>query len=390
MLKQPSFTQQEYQDRLARVQRAMADRGLGLLVCHNLANICYLCGFQTLGSYGYGFYELIVPADGQPTLFASDFESHNARIFSWLADVVTYDVPPDADRGPVAVLANLLTDRGWAEARIGVETGHYAMTVGQYRQLTARLSKADLVDATDLVDTVKIVKSSAEIDVLKRAAALTTAGMLDGIDAARPGATDNAVAAAMYARVIRDGGEYFSLQPIVTTGRRSGIPHSTFRRQTLASGDNGFLELSAAVERYSAPCLRTVCLGQPSDAVKRAFDGCLAGTDSLIENIRPGASGRQVARRAAAALRAVEPDLLWHGYYAYSVGLTFPPACSDCVSPCEITEKNDLTLAAGMVFHASISLRQVGQFGVTLGDTVLVTETGSQRLTQVPRQLFVR
>lgn len=40
--------------------------------------------------------------------------------------------------------------------------------------------------------------------------------------------------------------------------------------------------------------------------------------------LRDGASTRAAARQAGEALRAIEPNLVWHGYYGYSVGLTFP------------------------------------------------------------------
>ena len=70
---------------------------------------------------------------------------------------------------------------------------------------------------------------------------------------AREGAPDTAVAAAAYDTAIRQGAEYFSLQPIVTVGPRSGIPHSTFRRVPLRKGDCAFIEVSAAFERYAAP-----------------------------------------------------------------------------------------------------------------------------------------
>lgn len=365
----------------------MREREVDVFLCHNLANICYLTGFQTLGSYGYGHYAALVPAHGKPTLFASDFESHNARIYSWLDDIVTYGVMPSHQGGPVEELARLLQKLGFARARIGYETSHFAMTLEEAERLRSNLPRARFEDVTGLADPIKIIKSPAEIAVMRQTAGLTSASLLAGIAAAKEGGADNVIAAAMYAAAVAGGAEYFSLQPIVTTGRRSGIPHSTFRRTPLRCGDVVFLEAAASYQRYSAPAMRAVFIGRPSAEVRRAHDACRASVETLLENIRGGASGATIAARADQRLRAIEPALVWHGYFGYSVGLTFPPMCTDCQINSSITTKRDLILQPGMVFHCNTSLRKLGWFGVAVGETVLVTQNGCETLTNVPREL---
>ena len=105
----------------------------------------------------------------------------------------------------------------------------------------------------------------------------------------------------------------------------------------------------------------------------------------LIEHIRPGALGREVAAKAGKALRHVPDDLVWHGYYGYSVGIGFPPTWSDC--PVYITDSDEVELKAGMVFHCNTSLRDVGRCGTACGETVLVTADGCEVLTSLPRTL---
>jgi Xaa-Pro aminopeptidase len=150
------------------------------------------------------------------------------------------------------------------------------------------------------------------------------------------------------------------------------------------------MEVCAVHKRYNASGLRTVVIGKPGDEVKRAHDACLAGVTTVIDHLRSGASAQDAARHAGNALRAIEPDLVWHGYYGYSVGLAFPPACTDCQHNSSIVEQEELILQPGMVFHCSVSLRKVRHFGVTVGDTVVVTEQGHQVLTNAPRELIVK
>ena len=385
-----SFSEEEYHRRLQAVQQIMAREELEALVVSDLTSICYLCGFQTIGSYSYGMYALIVGQYGEPTLFTSDFESYNAQLDVWLDDVVTYEYQNQLMRSPAAQLADLVQQQGHTTGRIGCEQGHFAMTVREFRDFSEALSGVEIVDASDLIEQVRVIKSDDEIAVMRRAAELTTAGMNAGIAAAAEGNTDNDIAAAAYDTIVRGGGEYFSLQPIVTSGRRSGIPHSTFRRNQLRQGDCVLMEVSAAWQRYSAPTMRTVAIGAPSDEIRRTFDGCLASVSTFMDNARDGASGQEVARRAGNALRAIVPDLVWHGCYAYSVGLGFPPMCTDCKLTGGVTETREFILQAGMTFHCSTSLRKAGEFGVTVSETILITGTGCEALTAVPQELFVR
>ena len=180
------------------------------------------------------------------------------------------------------------------------------------------------------------------------------------------------------------------MQPIVTSGRRSGIPHSSFHRTPLEEGDVLLLEFSTAYQRYDVHAMRTASVGEPPAEVRRAFDACLASVETLYENMRGGANAREIALKARARLRAIEPDLLWHGHYGYSMGLTFPPACTDLIDAVVLSETSDAILQPGMVLHCSTSLREIGQYGTAVSECVLVTEDGCEILTQFPRQLNVR
>src|SRR5438445_387278 len=80
----------------------------------------------------------------------------------------------------------------------------------------------------------------------------------------------------------------FEIVPIVTSGRRSGIPHTTFRRVRLEAGDPVFIEVCGTYQRYSAPMLRTASIGEPAPEIRRAFDTCRASVEALIAEIRPG------------------------------------------------------------------------------------------------------
>ena len=127
---------------------------------------------------------------------------------------------------------------------------------------------------------------------------------------------------------------------------------------------------------------------QPSEFVKRTWEAARACVNTVIDHMKPGEVAAAVAARGKEQLSSLPPDIVWHGCYAYSIGLGFPPKWDDC--PVAVEEGADTILQPGMVFHTSCSLRDVGRFGVTFGDTVLITDHGCEVLTGVPRELVVK
>ena len=374
-----SFSVEEYRARVGQVQARIHALGLDALLVRDRANICYLTGFENC--YMVAYYAAIVPASGEPILVASEFEMLNAQVSSWCASRVTFPVLSD----PSVTTCRTIHERGWGRGRLGIEAS--VMTVHEHTALATRLPEATFIDAASLLAEVKVLKSRAEIEYLREAGRLTTKGVEAALGEVGVGKTDNQAAAAASAAMIAGGSEFMCIDPIVTVGRRSGIPHTTFRRAVIQAGDSVLVEAAACVCRYSAPLMRTAAVRPLSDPIRRAADACRDSLNVLIDKMRPGNSAAEVARHAKAAWSPLCDQLMWHGIYAYSVGLGFPPNWND--APLCVQEDADFVLRAGMCFHATTSLRQAGQFGTAMSETVLITDETNEVLTGAPRELFV-
>src|SRR4051794_38740695 len=107
------------------------------------------------------------------------------------------------------------------------------------------------------------------------------------------------------------------------------------------------------------------------------FDMCLASVNSSISNLKSGAMGGEVAAASEQAIGPLPKGWVWHGYYAYSIGLGFPPEWADC-GDIDVVKGNKSILQPGMVFHCSTSIRDPGRLGATCSETVLITESGCE------------
>ena len=381
-LQQHAFSREEYCGRVSRVQVAMAEQGVDALLTSSLSNICYLTGFETLATWKT--FSLLIPSHGEPVLVGEDFELHNALAGCWINDFVSFPCM----EGQTGQLNDLIRARDLADRRIGVNRSDAAARDELCFLTKDALPDAELVELPYLIESIKAIKSRAEIKYLRAAARLSSEAMSAAIAMTGQGKTDNDVAAVAYESVIAGGSEYMCLAPVVTVGRRSGIPHTTHRRIPIEVGDAVFLEIGACIARYTAPMMRTVAIGPCSQELQRMAEASATSVDTLIDHIRPGVPGGEIARYAGETLRGLPAELIWHGYYGYSVGLGFPPVWAD--APVHIRDGSDSVIEAGMVFHCNTSLRRAGEYGASCGETVLVTEDGCEVLTAVPRGLQIK
>ena len=379
---EPAFPEEEYQGRIERVREGMTERGVDVLLVQHPSSVTYLSGYQSF-SMNNG-ETVILPIDDEPSLIVHGPEIGGALLHSWFGRILGY--PPG--KAYESYVTGLLSDQGFGRAKVGVEMRSQAVTAAANATLTEGLPDADLVDASGLLDTVRLIKSEREIEHLQRAARFTDAGMSAAVEAASEGVTDNDVAAAAYHAMASAGSDYLSHCVVVTSGRRSGILHSTYKRNRIMAGDPILLEMGGCWQRYTSPLMRAVSIGEPSPEVRRAADACLNALDNVLSTIRPGVTAHEVAQAGWQALNEAGPGLVSHGNFGYGVGLGFPPTWADWTGRIELGVET--VLRPSMVFHHPVALRKLGEFGVAVSETSVVTDEGPRVFGTVERQLFVK
>jgi Xaa-Pro aminopeptidase len=282
----------------------------------------------------------------------------------------------------------MLTECGVTSGSLGIEGSGEQLSAQTRAFLVDAIPNAIFSDASDLIRRVRVIKTPSELAVMRQAAKLTAAGMQAAVERTEMGCRDHDIAAAMYNRLIADGSEYMCAPPVVSAGRLAGVPHSNHRGVLLQQGDSVLLECSGCIHRYNAPLMRAVVLGEPEAIVRRMSDACLAALNAIIEAMAPGKSFHDVAKVGEAAIAQAGSEMLFHHDCGYSVGLGFPPTWADC--DLRILLGDETVLEPGMVFHIPMSLRYPGRYGVAVSETVAISETGNEVLTQMERHIFQR
>lgn len=371
-----AFPRDELRARLERFRSVLRERGIDLFMTSGPENIFYLSGQQTPGYYT--FQCLAVPAEGEPFLVIRGLEAMNARANSFIADITGYD---DGEH-PAACVAEVLKSRGWIGRRIALDRNAWYLTVNLYARLVQEIGEP--LDGSLLVEQLRRVKSPFELGMLEKAAAANDAGMQAGLAAVRIGASENDVAAAILQASVAAGGEYVGMEPFVTSGPRSGIPHTTWRRRRFAAGDVAILETAACYNRYHAALYRTVFFGKVPESARRMYAVCEEALDAGLAKLKPGNSCADVHNAVQAVIDRAGFTEGFRKRSGYSIGLSFAPDWGEG-NILSLYRGVDVPLEAGMAFHIPITLRDYGQFTVAVSDTYVVTSAGHRGLSGLPR-----
>jgi len=373
-----AFPKQEFDGRIAALQTVLTEMELDLFLTSGPENIFYLTGQQTPGYYT--FQCLCVPAEGSPFLITRELESYNARANTYLEESFSY--PDGAD--PAAAVAAILKGQGWSGKKIAIDRNAWFFTVNLYERL--KQDFGTFLDGSGLVEPLRRIKSPLELEAMSLAGNANDAGMRAGLARTKAGVSENDIASAIMGAAIAAGSEYVGMEPFVTSGPRSGIPHSTWRRRRIEPGDIVILETSACYNRYHAALFRTVAVGEVPSLARSHYDTCMAALDAAIEKVKPGNTCADVHHAAQAV---VDRDGATDGYRkrtGYSMGISFAPDWGEG-NILSLYKGVEVELEPGMAFHIPITLREYAQFTVAVSETVVVTEDGCKTLSDIPRDL---
>lgn len=372
-----TFDAAEFSARRAKVRALMAERGIDTLVLHAPSNIYYLGGHYTLNLWDYQC--LIVPSAGQPLMLIWHFEE--GRFAATAVDTALKMFGGGAD--PIAETRDALAGLGALKGSVGFEKDSTFLSANQFERLAAAIAPAQAVDGSGIVDRVRIVKSPAELAYVRHAGAVTDRAMRAGFAAIGEGVADAEVAAAITAELVRQGTQNFAIYPMVAVGARSGVPHHSHDGVPIARGEPVFLEFSPSIRWYQAPLMRAAIVGEASAFVRKVADTGAAALDAMCAAMKPGVPASTVAEAGRAIVDTMKDEIHFHYYFAYSVGIAFPPTWLESAE-FGIVLGNHKPLEAGMVFHFPMTLRVKGKFGVGQSQTVIVTENGAEVLSRLP------
>ncbi|MFT0860528.1 M24 family metallopeptidase [Ancylobacter sp. G4_0304] len=373
-----AFPKAEYDARVAKARAGLAEAGIDVMIVTGPENIFYLTGQQTPGYYT--FQALLLPVDGDPVFVVRQLEFFNFTANTYITDAVIYQDTDD----PVRVLMSLIEAKGLKGKRVAIDKRGWFLPIATYETLIAALGTVH--DAAGVVEKLRMVKSPLEVEKLAIAATYVDAGLRAGLAAVRAGNTENDIVAAMMGAAIEAGSEYMGMEPLVSSGPRSGVPHGTWKRRELQAGDPAFLEMAAVHDRYHAALMRSAWIGTPPAEALDMMKVCQEALAVSLDAIKPGVACEVPHIACQKVIDAAGYTDNFRKRLGYSVGISFAPDWGEG-GILSLNAGVKTELQPGMTFHLPPALRIYGRFTVGVSETIVVTETGCRVLGTLDRAL---
>ncbi|MBY8977335.1 aminopeptidase P family protein [Rhodobacteraceae bacterium NNCM2] len=372
------FTTEEFDSRMARTRAEMAARGIDVMLMFAPESQYWLTGYDT---FGYCFFQCLIVSDGDPVLLTRSADLRQAQLTSTVKDIRIWKDRAGAD--PTEDLAALLHDLGHQGKRIGWETRTQGLIHHHGAALAARLP--GLIDASDMMGILRLVKSEAEIAYTRKAGELGDLAWDAALDATRPGASESDVLAAMHQAIFEADGDYPANEFIIGSGEHALLCRYQSARRTFDANDQLNLEWAGTYRHYHSAHFKTIVIGEPRpehlSMQPAAHDALMACEEAL----KPGEPMSKVFDAHARVLDAAGLGNHRLNACGYALGPRFSPSWMEDQM---FYEGAPTIMQPGMVFFLHMILMDSdSKTAMCLGRTSLVTEGAAEPLSRMPLEM---
>ncbi|MEL6618629.1 MAG: Xaa-Pro peptidase family protein [Pseudomonadota bacterium] len=284
------FPAGEFRARLTRLQGEMAHTDLDALLLTSAADMFYVTGFLTR------FWEsparpwfLLVPADGVPVAV---IPSIGAPLMgrTWISDIRTWDAPHPHDDG-VSLLADTIAQMLPRAARIGVPMGletQFRMPLADYARVIERVAPCRFVDGTAALQRTREIKSDAEIAKIRDICTVAGRAFDRMPEFVAAGRGLDTVFRDFQVALLNEGADWVSYVAGGAGPKGYVDVISPASPAPLTDGDVVMLDTGAVKDGYFCDFDRNICVGTPSDAIRRTHAALWQATETALNTLRPG------------------------------------------------------------------------------------------------------
>ena len=341
---------------------------INALVAHSMDNVTYTTGFLVPSQASNRFRRAIAVLAGDDfgCQIVVTVEAPQARERSRFSDVRAYDQFAD---DPADTLADALIEAGVERGRIALELDF--LPAQDYVRLRERLPDADFVHARDIFFDARMIKTDAEIGLLREVGDISERVMEDALARIRPGLTETELFAFINNEMLSAGCDAAKIQ--IGSGVRSGITNCKPSSKAFEADDVIRIEILGDRQSYRSNITRTAVLGSPTEEQKNIWSVLIGARDTCEAMLRPGTRVPDLWATFVAKCREgdIEPTLRFLGH---GIGQTIHEEPY-------ITDSRDIELHPNVTHTMEPLYMMPGRMGFHVEDMYLIVEDGYEKLT---------
>jgi Xaa-Pro dipeptidase len=261
--------------------------------------------------------------------------------------------------------------------RLAVDT----LDIKSYRKLAKELrGETKMKFQGKLIWELRKVKDETEIELMRKAAELTSEGMKVAYEMVRPGIRECEVAGEIECAMRKNGSWGTAFGTIVASGVRSAFPHGGCTEKEIRNGELVVVDIGATYKFYRSDMTRTIVAGKPSEKQRKLYEIVKEAQAKAFQTVKPKAKAKEIDKTARAVIEeAGYGENFVHGL-GHGVGL-------DVHEPPTISQESKDKLAVGNIITIEPGIYITGFGGIRIEDTVLVRKDKAEKITNAPYTL---
>ena len=321
---------------------------------------------------------LFVAPGQDPVLVLPELELPKMELFPYKVQAVAYGENPSEWENAFRKAAQAL---GLDGKRIGVEPRQLRLL--EFSHVKAGAPESEFPDASNVLSMLRLKKDKAEVDSMRRAVKIAQDALEATIPLIKIGMTERELSSELVMQLLKNGSDSeFPFAPIVSAGPNSANPHASPTERKLQAGDLLVVDWGAAYEGYISDLTRTFSVGEVEDEYQRIHK---IVQESNAAGRAAGKPGVPCADVDKAAREVIEKA----GYGKYFTHRTGHGIGMEGHEDPYMRGDNMQLLEPGMAYTVEPGIYLTGRNGVRIEDNIVITETGADCLSDMPREIRV-
>jgi Xaa-Pro dipeptidase len=321
---------------------------------------------------------LMFAKDQEPAIVLPELELQKVASLPYKLQVFAYPENPsewdNAFRSAVQAL-------GLDGKRVGVEPRQLRLL--EFRHVRAGAPEADYPDASDVLSALRLRKDQAEIEAMRRAVKIAQEALEAAIPLIKIGMTEKELSSELVVQLLKQGSEpELPFAPIVSGGPNAANPHASPTERKLQAGDLLVVDWGATYDGYISDLTRTFAVGEVDEEYQKIHRIVQESNAAGRAAAKPGVPCANVDKAARDVIEQA-------GYGAYFTHRTGHGIGMEGHEEPYMRGDNMQLLEPGMAFTVEPGIYLPGRNGVRIEDNVVITETGADVLSDMPREIRV-
>ena len=321
---------------------------------------------------------LMVAKDQDPAIVLPELELQKVASLSYRLQVFPYPENPSEWDGAFRRAAQAL---GLDGKRIGVEPRQLRLL--EFRHVKAGAPEADYPDASEVLSALRLRKDQAEVEAMRRAVKIAQEALEATIPSVKIGMTEKELSSELVMQLLRHGSDpELPFAPIVSGGPNAANPHASPGERRLREGDLLVVDWGAACDGYISDLTRTFAVGEVDEEYQKIHRIVQEANAAGRAAAKPGVPCAHVDKAARDVIEQAGYGVFFTHRTGHGIGM-------EGHEEPYMRGDNMQLLEPGMAFTVEPGIYLPGRNGVRVEDNVVITRTGADVLSDMPREMRV-